>query len=149
MRINLNKAECEDVLQSQHYGHLGCWDGHEPYVVPITYAYEDGYIYGYTREGRKIDTMRKYPRVCVQVEKVKGRSDWESVICWGHFDELTDAENIQRVKILLAEEHGKEVIEEDKDIVSPLVEHLNDKTVSKNVIYRIKPDRMTGVAEKS
>jgi hypothetical protein len=31
--------------------------------------------------------------------------------------------------------------------VCPLVEHLSDDTSSKSVIYRIRPDTMTGVAE--
>jgi uncharacterized protein len=149
MHTELTKEQCEQLLLSQQYGHLGCWDGHEPYVIPITYVYEDGFIYGYTHEGRKIDAMRKHPRVCVQVEKVKGRSDWDSVICCGNFEEVTDADNIQRIKMLLAEEHGKEVVEEGKDIVSPMVEHLNDDASPKSVIYRIRPDKMTGVAEKA
>ncbi len=149
MRTNLTKNECEALLTSQQYGHLGCWDGHEPSVFPITYVYHDGFLYGYTQEGKKIEIMRSHPRACVQVQDVHSRSDWQSVMCWGNFEEVTDAASIQRIKLLLAEEHGKEVVHEGKDIVSPMVEHLSDDTPKKSVIYRIKPDRITGVGEKA
>jgi uncharacterized protein len=146
MRIDLTKEQCEQVLLSQRYGHLGCWDGHEPYVIPITYVYEDGSMYGNLREGKKVDIMRAFPRVCVQVEDVKSRADWKSVICWGNFEEITDEKSIQRIKLLLAESHGKEVLKEGKDIVSPTVEQHDDKSHA-SVTYRIVPDRMTGKSE--
>jgi nitroimidazol reductase NimA-like FMN-containing flavoprotein (pyridoxamine 5'-phosphate oxidase superfamily) len=38
----------------------------------------------------KIDMMRKNPEVCFQVDSIKNLANWESVICWGRFHEITD-----------------------------------------------------------
>lgn len=148
MRIDLTKDQCGELLLAGHYGHLGCWDGHEPYVLPITYVFADGFIYGYTREGRKIHAMREHTRVCVQVENVQSAHDWQSVICWGMFEEITDAESIQRVKLMLADEYGKELLDKGDDLVSPMVENLH-KQEEAGVAYRIRPDKMTGRAERA
>lgn len=90
MPTDLTKEECEQVLVSNVYAHFGCVDGDEAYVVPITYVYRDGYIYSYTHDGRKIEIVRKNPKVCVQVEQVESGSAWRSVMCWGLFEEVAD-----------------------------------------------------------
>ena len=53
---------------------MGLVDGDEPYVVPMNYGYtmeEDGtlslYLHGAT-QGRKLDLMRKNPKVFVEME---------------------------------------------------------------------------------
>jgi len=38
----------------------------------------------------KIDMMRKNPEVCFQTDMIENLSDWESVIAWGRFEEITD-----------------------------------------------------------
>jgi uncharacterized protein len=149
MRTDLTNDQCEEILFAQHYGHLGCWDGHEPYVLPITYVYADGFLYGYTQEGRKVDAMRQHPRICIQIENVKNAHDWESVVCWGQFEEVTDEDSRQRVKLMLAEEHGKGVLDEGKDIVSPMVENLHKQEKDNSVVYRMRPDKISGRAEKN
>lgn len=54
--------------------HVGLVDGDEPYVVPMNYGYtmdENGtltlYLHGAT-QGRKLDIMRKNPKVFVEME---------------------------------------------------------------------------------
>lgn len=54
--------------------HVGLVDGDEPYVVPMNYGYtmdENGmltlYLHGAT-QGRKLDVMRKNPKVFVEME---------------------------------------------------------------------------------
>jgi nitroimidazol reductase NimA-like FMN-containing flavoprotein (pyridoxamine 5'-phosphate oxidase superfamily) len=84
----LNAAQIETLLRRQTVGHLGCYGGGRPYVVPISYAYDGVSIYGYTREGMKLRMMRAHPMVCVQVEQITGMTEWESVVAWGMFEEL-------------------------------------------------------------
>jgi uncharacterized protein len=85
---DMGAARIEELLRGQFVGHLGCYGGGRPYVVPITYAYDGTHIYGYTREGMKLRIMRAHPTVCVQVERITDITDWESVIAWGRFEEL-------------------------------------------------------------
>ena len=38
----------------------------------------------------KLNMMRENPKVCFQVEHLENMVKWQSVICWGEFEELTD-----------------------------------------------------------
>ncbi|MFD2144013.1 pyridoxamine 5'-phosphate oxidase family protein [Mucilaginibacter antarcticus] len=38
----------------------------------------------------KIDIMRKNPEVCFQADAITNLTNWESVIAWGRFEEITD-----------------------------------------------------------
>jgi len=87
---NLSEEGIEHVLKNQLLGHIGCHDNNKTYVVPICYAYDDHCIYGRTYEGFKITMMRNNPKVCFQVEHLESMGQWQSVICWGEFEELTD-----------------------------------------------------------
>lgn len=147
MQIDLTPKECEHILESHHYGHLGCIDDHQPYVIPITYVYSEGFMYGFSLEGHKIDIMRKNPNICIQVERVESGIEWESVLCWGLFEEVTDPKNIQDIKLLLAEQHGQSILKEGKMTVSPMVKNLQ-KQIDESIIYRMKPHKMTGKAER-
>lgn len=151
MQTDLTKSECEKILADNHYAHLACIDGDEPYLVPITYVYEGVFLYGCTKEGKKIDVMRKHKKVCVQVECVQSPDSWESVVCWGTFEEVTDAKNIQRVKLMFAEKHGDILLHGKKSPVMPVIKNLHEDRsdhAAMNVVYRIMPYRMTGKAEK-
>lgn len=84
MLAQLTKGQIESVLYSLIVGRLGCHADDTTYVVPITYAYDGNYVYGHTREGLKIDIMRKNPKVCFQVDATEDMGNWRSVIAWGN-----------------------------------------------------------------
>lgn len=63
-----------EILNRCFVVHVGLVDGDEPYVVPMNYGYtmdENGmltlYLHGAT-QGRKLDVMRKNPKVFVEME---------------------------------------------------------------------------------
>ncbi len=63
----------EQILKKSKVLHLGLVDGDEPYVVPMNYGYtlEDGkltlWLHG-AKRGRKLDLMRKNPKVFFEME---------------------------------------------------------------------------------
>ncbi len=68
------RSEILDILDRAMIVHLGLVDGDEPYVVPMNYGYtmdEGGklsiYVHGAVR-GRKLDVMRKNPKVFLEME---------------------------------------------------------------------------------
>ena len=88
----LHPDEIEDVLHRNHVGRLACSRDDHPFVVPITYAYNDGAVYGVTLPGRKLGIMRAQPRVCFEVDELEDRAGtWRSVVAEGRFEEVTDA----------------------------------------------------------
>jgi hypothetical protein len=94
----LNIQEIEDLLSKQFVGRIGCHYQDSIYVVPISYAYDGEYIYCHTDEGMKIDIMRENPQVCFEVDHLHNMANWQSVIAWGKFEELTDT--VERNKAL-------------------------------------------------
>jgi nitroimidazol reductase NimA-like FMN-containing flavoprotein (pyridoxamine 5'-phosphate oxidase superfamily) len=85
---DLTEQEMEDLLRSETIGRLGCHAAAMTYVVPVAYAFEGGYVYGHSPEGRKIRMMRRNPEVCFEVDHITSIRDWKSVISWGRYEEL-------------------------------------------------------------
>lgn len=143
---DLNPKQCATLLTTEHYGHLGCVSDDDVYVLPATYAFKANAIYSYTHEGKKVQAMRENPRVCFQVERVDMPKGWESVVCWGTYEELTDNDDRREAQLLLAEKFAEIWKKHEKImIVSPLITDLNEICAGKpGVLYRINIDRMTG-----
>lgn len=89
---NLSENGIEHVLKSQLLGRIGCHSNNLTYIVPICYAYDENCIYARTFEGMKLKIMRENPKVCFQVDHLERMGKWQSVICWGEFEELTDSD---------------------------------------------------------
>jgi len=146
----LAPIEVEKLLKDQLVGRIGCHDGHSVYVVPISYAYLDGYVYCHSHEGRKIQIMRGNPKICFQVDEMKDMSNWKSVIAWGEFEELNDHdERNAALQVLLKRE---------LPIRSSITTHLGDtwpftghnldglKEIP-GIVFRIKLQEKTGKCE--
>jgi hypothetical protein len=97
----LNGTQIEQILQSEVVGRIGCHDAGRAYVVPITYAYHGGAIYGHSTEGQKLHMMRANPYVCFEVEQIDDLANWRSVIAWGEFEELAGREEQHALQLLI------------------------------------------------
>jgi nitroimidazol reductase NimA-like FMN-containing flavoprotein (pyridoxamine 5'-phosphate oxidase superfamily) len=99
---NLTDTAIDKLLHKEVVGRIGCYSGYRVYVVPISYAYDGKNIYAHTSEGLKAEIMRKNPDVCFEVDNLKDMSNWQSVIAWGKFEEITEPEEKNRaLKLLL------------------------------------------------
>ena len=79
----LSRQESLDVLARAHLGRLACAHKTQPYIVPVYFAYDDGYLYGFSTVGQKIEWMRANPKVCVEADEVVSPQQWVSVIVLG------------------------------------------------------------------
>ena len=136
----LNDKQCEELLSTSNYGHLACCINNEPYVVPIHYAYQDGYIYIYTTEGKKYEIIKANPRVCLQVESVNDIRDWRSVIAYGEARPVADEEE-RRLALSL-------ILETNPALTPAVSIRWMDSWVRENieVIYKVIPVLLTGRA---
>ena len=83
--------ECRALLSSSRVGRLACvWEG-QPYVVPISFVYEDGHVYSFSLVGQKIRAMREHPQVCLEVDEIRSARNWWSVVAFGLYEELSEA----------------------------------------------------------
>lgn len=99
----LSASEIERLLHQNVIGRLGCHAFGKTYVVPITYAYENGAIYAHSEEGMKLHMMRENPHVAFEVDYMDETGNWESVIATGVFAELSGNEARERFAWLIDE----------------------------------------------
>lgn len=145
----LQPEDIEMLLQQQLVGRIGCHAKGVTYVVPVSFAYDGEYLYAHTIEGMKIDMMRKNPRICFQTDDTSDLSNWQSVVVFGEYEELT--REPERTLAL------KKLTERKLPIVSSETMHLTsqwpfpDEDLSKitGVVFRIRITEKTGRFEKS
>ncbi|MFT4155625.1 pyridoxamine 5'-phosphate oxidase family protein [Parafilimonas sp.] len=140
-------AEAIDViLHHQLVGQIGCHANDTTYVVPISYAFKDDYIYALSQEGMKIDIMRLNPKVCFEVHTMENMANWQCVVVWGDYEELTtEPDREDAIKILLNRELP--VISTAKAHITPDWPVIPEKDLSqsvKGVVFRIKITKKTG-----
>ncbi len=92
---------------------LGFCDGDTPYVVPLSFGFEehDGtfifYIHG-AKEGRRHTLAKAAAKVCVELDNCKGfvksvgglTADYESFIGVGEIETVTDEEAVKALELL-------------------------------------------------
>ncbi|TWI94756.1 hypothetical protein JN11_04537 [Mucilaginibacter frigoritolerans] len=145
MLRDLTDIQIEALLKDQLIGRLGCHSNGVTYIVPINYVYDGVNIYGHSAKGMKIDIMRQNPAVCFEVDNIKDVTNWQSVIAWGKFEEIT--EMAEQVTILqkLTDRIAPHIID---DSVSPehgFVDNEGDVGTSVElIIYKIIIDKKTG-----
>lgn len=135
---DMNDRDSIDLLQRVGYGHLGLVNDTHPYVVPISYAFDEPHIYIFTTEGHKTEIIESNPEVCLQVEDVTDERTWQSVIVLGNAVQLTDKEEIKTAMDFILATNPK--------LTPALSIRWMDQWIRANidVIYRITPTMITG-----
>ena len=122
-------SEILEILDKAMVVHIGMVDGEEPYVVPMNYGYtmEDGkltlYLHGATK-GRKLDVLRKNPRVFFSLEcdvvpfdgpvACRYGTTYASVMGNGKAEIVEDTEEKKKgLSILMKTQTGKEFVFDD------------------------------------
>jgi len=91
MEMNeMTAEECSAFLERASLGRLGCSFENQPYVVPIYFACNSGYMYVFSTFGQKVKWMRANPKVCVQTDEIQNQGDWISVVVYGEYEELPE-----------------------------------------------------------
>lgn len=141
----LNDTQISNVLSSQALGRLACTDGSQPYIVPLTYAFDGKYIYGQTSKGMKMDILRKNPKVCFEVDMMTDMAHWQSVLVFGRFEELKTKKAIEEARELLSRKVFSIMT---SSTIHPHEHSVNGEADNGNrlkpVLYRIKIKKMTG-----
>ena len=151
MRINLEEKESIKLLENNYIGQLAYFSGASPYVVPITYYYDNTThsITSYSSEGHKLSSMRKNPSVALGVSEITSVANWQSVQVHGRFEEL---EGIDAKKMLHQFSKGlKEILSRTKGKEAHFISEFSAKIEAKKtpVVFRIKIDEITGKSRES
>jgi nitroimidazol reductase NimA-like FMN-containing flavoprotein (pyridoxamine 5'-phosphate oxidase superfamily) len=138
-----DRKAIEEILRRATVCRLGLCDGHLPYVVPLSFGYEENRLYFHSApEGRKMEIIKANPQVCFEVDvdeeyvAAEVPCDWtvkySSVIGFGKAHLLESAEEKRRALDVILAHYSSGKYE------YPL------GTLDTVAVVRVDIDRMTG-----
>tara|TARA_R110000744_G_scaffold88464_3_gene172495 strand:- start:8602 stop:9057 length:456 start_codon:yes stop_codon:yes gene_type:complete len=147
---NLKTEEGIRLLSDNYIGRLAFICQGNPYVVPITYYYDEtsNSILGYSAEGHKMNAMRKNRSVSLEVDEITAVNNWQSILAHGIFEELQGSE----AKFLLHRfaQGVKNIIIRKEKIIPQSINAFSSKMNSPEtpIVFRIKIVEITGKQRK-
>jgi nitroimidazol reductase NimA-like FMN-containing flavoprotein (pyridoxamine 5'-phosphate oxidase superfamily) len=149
MLRELADNQIDDLLKNQLIGRIGCHSNDLIYVVPVNYIYEAPGIYCHSAKGLKIDLMRNNPQVCFEVDDIKDMTNWQSVILWGTFEEITDMDEKQNIMQKLIDRVTPFILDDSVPPSHGFVDEESDiGDTIELIIYKINVTKKTGRFEK-
>lgn len=136
---DLDPTACEALLGRHNVGRLAISHRDRIDIVPIHYVYEDGWLYGRTAAGNKLEIVTHNRWVAFEVDEVRALFDWESVVIKGGFYILRPD----------GSEHEVALYERGLAMVRRLVPEAmtaEDPLPERAIIFRIHVDEMSGRA---
>ena len=127
------------MLSEATIGRLGCVYNGDPYVVPINYVFDAGFVYSHSLPGKKIDGLRTQPRACLQVDQIENDTEWRSVIAYGKYEEISSP--AERAAIL------NKLLSRFPKLTPVESVAVQDAAAPEIIVFRIRIDAITGVAE--
>ena len=138
----MTEFECCQALQQATVGRLACARDNQPYVVPMYFAFHRDHIYAFTTLGQKVEWMRTNPLVCVEVDERTAHDEWQSIVVFGHYEELPDLPEYEAARVKAHELLGKHAMWWEPAYVGAMHRALPHSDTP--IFYRIKIDSMTG-----
>ena len=138
----MTTEECTEALERANFGRLACARDNQPYVVPINFAFDGRYLYGFTTLGQKVEWMRSNPLVCFEVDEVKNHNHWMSVIVFGRYEELPDTPENELARRQAYAFLQKRVMWWEPAYISQ--EHRDQPHSLTPIFFRISVDSITG-----
>lgn len=135
----LTAKECHAVLARHQVGRIAFAHKDRVDIEPIHYVHDDGWLYGRTAPGTKLEVVTRNRWVAFEVDEVEALFEWRSVVAKGGFyflrkdgSEEEAARYDHAVKVL------RRLIPETLTSKDPLPDRV--------VLFRIHIDELTGRA---
>lgn len=138
----LTPSECEALLRRHTVGRLAVSHRDRIDITPIHYVFEDGWIYGRTAAGNKLEIVTHNRWVAFEVDEVRALFDWESVVVKGGFYILRRDGGEHEVALY---EKGLAIVRR----LLPATLTPDDPLPDRAIIFRIHVDEITGRAASS
>jgi uncharacterized protein len=138
----MSTSECHETLERTNVGRLACAHDNQPYVLPINFAFDGCYFYGFTTLGQKVEWMRSNPLVCLEVDEVTDPNQWTSIVAFGRYEELPDEPEYERARKRAHAFLQKRAMWWEPAYISQ--EHRDKPHSLTPIFFRIRVDNMTG-----
>jgi nitroimidazol reductase NimA-like FMN-containing flavoprotein (pyridoxamine 5'-phosphate oxidase superfamily) len=131
----LSRSDAAALLQRNHVGRIAFSFRDRVDIEPISYVSADTWLYARTSPGTKLETVQHHPWVAFEVDEVKGRFDWQSVVVRGTIYFLAPDRG-DRARYDAAVTALRSI---DPDALTD-----NDETPGRRVVFGIHIDEITG-----
>lgn len=137
----LTPKQCAEILERTELGRLACAKDGQPYVVPIHFSFdgERRCVYGFSTVGQKVLWMRANPRVCLEVDDVRDKNHWQTVVIFGRYEEIHDSPGEAE-----ARQRAEALFQRRPEWWQPAAAKVGPHQRHSVVVYRIHIDRVTG-----
>jgi len=148
---NLELSECLELLERNYIGRLAFISHGDPYIIPITFFHDskEKCILSYSAKGHKIEAMRIYDSVALQVDEIKSIQEWRSVLIHGKFEELdgTTAKSYLRKFA----EGVQDTISRKKGATPKFIQDFSSRLQQRGIpiVYRIAINDISGKLRES
>jgi uncharacterized protein len=138
-----DESAIEAIINASLVCRLALSDGNQPYIVPLSFGYQDKTLYFHSaREGKKIDIINKNNCVCFEFDVNTEIIKAEKACKWG----MKYQSVIGFGKAVLVEN----IVEKEKAL-NIIINHYSnqnwqfpDEAIKKIAIIKIEIDKMTG-----
>lgn len=146
----LTDKQIDLFLHSQMIGRIGYSTDEKVFITPVTYVYHEGAIYAHSKDGHKVEAMRKNPKVCFQVDAIETMRNWRNVIIWGEYEELTKDHDQMSILEILEDRFAPFILSETVNPTHSFSKSpITIEKGKKPVLYRIRITEKTGRFEKT
>lgn len=135
----LSTDECVALLHRHNVGRMALSHRDRVEIVPIHYVYDDGWLYGRTAVGTKIEVVVHNRWVAFEVDEVRDTFDWESVVAKGGLYILRKDGSAQEQAVY---EKGVALVRR----IVPEALTPDDPLPERAMLFRIHADELTGRA---
>ena len=115
----VDRSEIEDIIRRAKVCRIALCDGGQPYIVPVCFGNDRDRLYIHSAPaGRKLDIIRRHPRVCFEMEidvelvPADAACGWgiryRSVVGFGRASLVEDDEEKLRALRLLMRQYSEE-----------------------------------------
>jgi nitroimidazol reductase NimA-like FMN-containing flavoprotein (pyridoxamine 5'-phosphate oxidase superfamily) len=139
---DLTARDCVDFIAHRQLGHLACAQDDQPYVVPISFSFDPEVrcLYGFATLGKKIEWMRRNPKVSVAIDEIIDRTQWTTVVVTGRFQELGTSSADDRLR-----QRAMELLQERGAWWLPATAHVVGAAARETpIFYRVQIVEITG-----
>jgi len=138
-----DESAIEAIINASLVCRLALSDGDQPYIVPLSFGYQDRTLYFHSAlEGKKIDILKKNNRICFEFDVNTEIIEAEKACKWG----MKYQSVIGFGKAVLVEN-----IQEKQKALNIIMNHYSDrnfqfpdKAIEKIAVIKIKIESMTG-----
>lgn len=112
-----NHSDIDAIIRSSSVCRIAVADDPQPYIVPLCFGYDNGTLYFHSAgKGKKIELLKKSPRICFEFDTVVGVKksyapcnwgiQYESVIGFGDVSFIEDPETKKKALDLIMKQYG-------------------------------------------